>query len=233
MKDISITSVEGFLSKLNVFAEFDFFRGHSSIDYKLIPSIGRFYRDGQDSGLLQFEKDIFEDFERKYSLFTDVRPRNDMEFLFLAQHYGLPTRLLDWTFNPLIALYFACVSNPDKDGAVYHCITLNPLYIFDPAKDNIFSFQHLTMLRPNLTDVRYKNQNGLFLLYPKPWQEDLSFVQERFIIPARAKKSILTKLEKIGITRSFIMPSLDSLCTEILALHEKRYPFLNFSIARD
>lgn len=228
MTDIYITSIEDFLSKLNIFAEFDFFRGHSSTDYKLIPSIGRFHQEGQDSGSLQFEKEIFDDFKRKYSLFTDVRPRNDMEFLFLAQHYGLPTRLLDWTFNPLIALYFACVSNPNQNGAVFHCMPLNPLFIFDPAKDEIFTFQHLTMLRPNLTDVRYKNQSGLFILYPKPWQEDLSFVQERFIIPAGAKKSILIKLEKIGFTRSFIMPSLDSLCTEILQLHAKRYPYLNF-----
>ncbi len=228
MKDIIINTFEDFSSNLHAFADFDFFRGHSSIDYKLIPSIGRIHQEGKDKEVLQFEKEIFDDFKRKYSLFTDVRPRNDMEFLFLAQHYGLLTRLLDWTFNPMIALYFACVSNPEKDGVVFHCMPFSH-HVFDLTKDNVLSFPHLTILTPNLTDVRYKNQNGLFLLYPKPWQEELSHIHERFVVPANAKKHILVKLEKIGITRSFIMPSLDSLCSEIMALHAKRYPYFDFS----
>ena len=73
MKDIVIVSLENFLSQLYVLAEFDFFRGHSSIDYKLIPSIGRFYKEGQEQALLQLEKEMFEDFKRKYSLFTDLQ----------------------------------------------------------------------------------------------------------------------------------------------------------------
>ena len=227
MNELTVTSLEGFLSKLNIFAEFDFFRGQSSVDYKLIPSIGRYYKEGKEAGLLQFEREIFEDFKRKYSLFTDVRPQNDMEFLFLAQHFGLPTRLLDWTFNPLIALYFACISNPDKDGVVFHCAQFSHM-VFDNDKHNMLSFPHLTILTPNLTDVRYKNQNGLFLLYPQPWKEEMDHLYQKFIIPAVAKRHILTKLEKIGITRSFIMPSLDSLCSEIMQLHARRYPYLSF-----
>ena len=98
MKEIIINTFEDFSSNLHVFADFDFFRGHSSINYKLIPSIGRIHQEGKDNAVLQFEKEIFDDFKRKYSLFTDVRPRNDMEFLFLAQHYGLPTRV---AFHPV------------------------------------------------------------------------------------------------------------------------------------
>ena len=96
-----------------------FSEANLSSEYKLIPSIGRRFKEGQEDVLKQYEKEVFEDFKRKYSMFTDARPKNDKEFLFLAQHYGLPTRLLDWTYNPLIALYFACCSNFDKDGIVY------------------------------------------------------------------------------------------------------------------
>lgn len=88
-------------------------------------------------------------------MFTDARPKNDKEFLFLAQHYGLPTRLLDWTYNPLIALYFACCSNFDKDGIVYQSYQFSRK-VFNEDKDDIFSFPAITLLVPNMTDVRYK-----------------------------------------------------------------------------
>lgn len=45
---------------------------------------------------------------------------NDRLFAFsVLQHYGAPTRLLDWTYSPWVALYFAAVSHHDKDGAVW------------------------------------------------------------------------------------------------------------------
>lgn len=222
METRQINSIEAFLSFLYDFPETFFYRGHASVDYKLLPSIGRVYVDGQDMALLQYEREIFEDFKRKYSMFTDVRPKNDMEFLFLAQHYGLPTRLLDWTYNPLIALYFACKSHPDKDGVVYQGY---PFYhkMFRPEKDDILAFDSYSYLVPNLTDVRYKNQNGLFVLYPEPWKDNFSYVSTQFVIPAAVKNGIMMKLSKIGFTQSFIMPSLDSLCQDIVSIHKVRY----------
>ena len=222
MKEHIIESLESYLSLLQVYSEVDFFRGQSSKDNALIPSIGRYYTDGHESVLLEFEREIFEDFKRKYTMFTDVRPKNDKEFLFLAQHYGLPTRLLDWTYNPLIALYFACNADFDKDGAVYQCMPFSRK-LYDERND-ILSFPDLAILVPNITDVRYKNQNGLFSLCSRPWEDQMSeHVTTRFVIPAHSKNNILDKLEKIGMTRSYIMPSLDSLSKEIVHLYFKRY----------
>lgn len=222
MVEHTVTSLEQFLSLLQVYSEVDFFRGQSSKENPLIPSIGRYYTSGQETVLLQFEREIFEDFKRKYSMFTDVRPKNDKELLFLAQHYGLPTRLLDWTYNPLIALYFACNADFNKDGIVYQCLPFSRKE-YDERGD-ILTFPDLTILIPNLTDVRYKNQNGLFTLYSRPWEDQMTeHAKTHYVIPAGSKIGILNKLEKIGMTRSYIMPSLDSLSIEIVQLFSKRY----------
>lgn len=224
MEEYTIQTLESFMSYQYGFPETDFFRGQSSFEYKLIPSIGRRFKEGQESVLKIYEKEIFDDFKRKYSMFTDARPRNDKEFLFLAQHYGLPTRLLDWTYNPLIALYFACCSNFDKNGVVYQSYPFSGR-IFNESTDDIFSFPEITLLVPNMTDVRYKNQNGLFVLYPEPWKENIKHIHKKYVVPAQYKRDILNKLEKIGITRSFIMPTLDNLCKDIVDIHDLRYPY--------
>lgn len=218
----TIVSLESFLSVIDTFEEIDFFRGHSSVGFKLIPYVGRFYKVGHEKALLDFERSLFEDFKRKYSMFTDVRPKNDKEFLFLAQHYGLPTRLLDWTFNPLIALYFACESNPGIDGVVFRAFPFSRK-VYDDDRVDALTFPHRTLLVPNLTDVRYKSQNGLFVYYPQPWLEDNSYLVAKYIIPASAKDHIRTKLAKIGFVRSFIMPSLDSLSHDIIEKYYKQH----------
>lgn len=222
-KTIVISSIEEFLGNIYDFPDTLFYRGQASEDFKLIPSIGRNSIEGKEEVLLQYERAIFEDFKRKYSMFTDVRPKNDMEFLFLAQHYGLPTRLLDWTYNPLIALYFACCSHNDKNGVVFQSYPFSHK-VYSPDYDDILNFDSYTYLIPNITDVRYKNQNGLFVLYPEPWKDNFSHISIRFIIPSGVKKNIIEKLHKIGINQSFIMPSLDSLCRDIVYIHKMRYP---------
>lgn len=224
MEDKIILTLEDFLKVQYGLPETDFFRGQSSSDYLLIPSIGRLFKEGQESVLIQYERDIFEDFKRKFSMFTDARPKNDKEFLFLGQHYGLPTRLLDWTYNPLIALFFACCSNFDKNGVVFQSYEFSRGE-FNEERYDILSFPSITLLKPNMTDVRYKNQNGLFVLYPKPWEESFEKISTRYIIPSSCKRGILNKLEKIGFTRSYIMPSLDSLCKDIVDIHNQRYRY--------
>jgi len=79
------------------------FRGQDDFSWKLTPSI---YRDG----LYEFEREILRDFKLSSHIIIKkdfLGVDNEIEWIFLMQHYGLPTRLLDWTESSLIALYFS------------------------------------------------------------------------------------------------------------------------------
>lgn len=94
-----------------------FYRGHSSRSrYKLEPSL--FRKDPQGNYIY---------LPREHLLYRELLVSNAADFsgdtstldrLVRMQHFSLPTRLFDITSNPLIALYFACKSNPDEDGEV-------------------------------------------------------------------------------------------------------------------
>jgi len=93
-----------------------FFRGHSDKEYKLEPSI---YRNKK---LISNEHNLFKEFIlRTPSDF--LNEKSALEKLVKMQHYGLPTRLLDITSNPLVALFFACYEKGQRDGKVLQTYT--------------------------------------------------------------------------------------------------------------
>jgi hypothetical protein len=95
------------------------FRGSTNSGHNLVPSLGR------APFTLEHERALINIFKQNAVQFTDQRPQSEWEWLFLARHHAVPTRLLDWTESPLIGLYFATNSldkptkNDNRDGALW------------------------------------------------------------------------------------------------------------------
>jgi len=95
------------------------YRGHPRGTDPLVPTIGRAWSySGASKQFTRAEEiKLLHRFRRRvFPLLGKLPP---LEALFVARHYGLPTRLLDWTANALYALYFACASLTEVDGAIW------------------------------------------------------------------------------------------------------------------
>lgn len=222
VQPIEIDNVQSFVSevlKMHESNETLIFRGHASTSYELKPGIGR-KNYSED-----IERKVFYDFKRQYFSYISERPTSDMEILFLAQHYGLPTRLLDWTYNPMISLYFACESKPDDDGCIF-VVSLRKLFFADADDDRgapqtlkeIMSIKEPMYVMPNYTDTRYKNQKALFLLCNKPYKK-FTAIKKTFIIKKESKEKILNDLALLGYDKTLVYPLLDNLCSDIKRMY--------------
>ena len=104
------------------------YRGHASKEYELLPGLFRKQQDVfnderhiENYRYLAFGKeiDILKSFIHEASNYIQLSATDYSHWAEYAQHYSVPTRFLDWSRNPLVALYFACRDQKEKDGKVW------------------------------------------------------------------------------------------------------------------
>lgn len=166
------------------------YRGMADKNWKLLPSLGRYkdLSDGQEynlvKNLLSLRPEAF------------INLNSNFEILSKMQHYELPTRLLDFTTNPLIALFFACSELANKRDARIIChrvcidITNNPIieaicgFYNYFTQDDIFlddlevppqkyirrlyrqKDSRILVARPLYWNERIQRQNAIFMIFP-------------------------------------------------------------------
>ena len=187
-------------------------RGISDKTYKLIPKVARDWHLDFDQ-LKIIEKFLLDHFKIRATPYCENIPKNDWEWLALAQHHGLPTRLLDWTCNPLIALYFACIEDHLRDGAVYFAKCLNEVDVykykspFDVEEERKWSAHHFSN--------RLSSQDALFTISKNPLVPFKQGLVYCTIIKASAKKEIISALNQFGIHQGTIYPGLDGVARHV------------------
>ncbi len=145
------------------------YRGASNSAYNLAPSIYRHPKARISSEYEKLEKDLISRFRQRSIPFLASSPDNLWDTLFLMQHHRVPTRLLDWTENPFIALFFALINAPHKvrpNGSVQYTQDA-AVWLLRPEHWNKLSFNTHIFDReiplPSDTEVASYSPAGSFL----------------------------------------------------------------------
>ena len=193
MKNIKITSIDELIVFLNKLPNNYIYRGHSDESWTLQSTLERILGDTYESTSEKFEKYSLDDFKNKFHLYSNSSnlPESKLEWLSIMQHYGVPTRMLDFTRSPYIALYFA-LENAAKIGSssfVIYAIdfrqtlkkSLSILKEYDKSvhvayeemfykREELFekidnkSYEILWVVEPSISNLRLDRQAGCFLV---------------------------------------------------------------------
>ena len=206
-------------------------------DKPLSPKLGRVVPAGER---LHIERLMFAEFRRTSMAFTRLRYESDWDLLAIAQHHGLPTRLLDWTYSALAALWFAIENDPIiKDGKAMPAVvwllqTHAEDFISGLNETSPFSNAATRIYRPNIITERIAAQRGVFTVHKMLAKERIIQFEKhsrfkdrliKFTILPQAFSDIRTHLDGCGVNQATLFPDLVGLCSHLAWRYTSRTPY--------
>lgn len=228
LRQVSVDSFASFVKQVEIFdviAELVLFRGQP-VQGSLLPSIARKDRTVDTT---EHERSVLKQLRLMGASFSDVSGAGELELLVLARHFGLKTRLLDWTSNPLAALWFACADSSPGNVYVYALESDNlrrdGVYEKDP-----FHSALTRVFQPRLNNPRLVAQHAWFTLHcfsksskrfvPLERNPSTRPLLSEIVIPANRRREMLRSLDRHGISSRTLFPDLEGLCKHLNWKHE-------------
>lgn len=185
------------------------FRGQRE-DWSLKPEFGREPFSHFD------EKAIFKNWLKKARVhIRQFGALNDWDLLCIARHHGEPTRMLDWTYSPLVAAFFAVCEDTPKDSIVY-CLNSVSIKIADEETTPFEIDEDVVRFDPGNLLPRNINQAGIFTIHKNPTTplEDLSQTKgilNKDIVKNHYRNKLLNELSFYNIHIGTLFPDLDGI----------------------
>lgn len=227
------------------------YRGQSDASWELESSLHRAFEEAQlihkaharkekRLNRVEHERVMIDRFKCNAHIYLSSLPKekDTLSWLSLMQHHGAPTRLLDFTFSPYIALFFALESG--KGSAAVYCVNHHAIKSDD---DEYFGNDHLEVysrvlgegggsddpclfaFEPTFSNHRLLSQQGLFVATNTLQYSHEKIINDyeigdteivKYVIPEKLRYSGLRKLNQMNINAANIYPGLDGFCKSML-----------------
>lgn len=250
MKEYIIDDLRQFHEVISEHEYGTIYRGMTNIEWSLRPSIGRYVdwymdqgfgeEDAKDKVQLD-ESNVMKIFRKESAAHLGYLPNDGWEVWSIAQHHGVPTRLLDWTYSPLVALFFAVENGEHQGDSVVYAIfgQGTDISILEETDDWIvghpLSTQGFRTYEPSHDTGRVRAQSACFTVQEDPTvplddhkpfgrmslEDDVGPLIDRPLnqstgfwrirIRGYARQQMRAMLFKYGITRKLLFPELDGM----------------------